>query len=171
MIDDEDRAPVVAHFGDQRRERRGLARRQPREGLVDEHDLGIAGDGLGDLHFAQIGERQRGGAPIQYAGQSDTLGDRARSRFDRRAGKETQQSIGQKPEHDVLDDRLPVQRTRMLEHHADAEPRYAVRRPARDLDAVDANRSGVGPLDPRIDFITVDLPDPFGPIRPRISPA
>ena len=24
---------------------------------------------------------------------------------------------------------------------------------------------------PRIDFITVDLPDPFGPIRPRISPA
>ena len=24
---------------------------------------------------------------------------------------------------------------------------------------------------PRIDFITVDLPDPFGPMSPRISPA
>src|SRR5271166_1555178 len=35
----------------------------------------------------------------------------------------------------------------MLEHHADAEPRYPVRRPARDLDPVDLNRSVVGPLD------------------------
>ena len=35
----------------------------------------------------------------------------------------------------------------MLEHHADAEPGDPVRRPARDLAAVDPNRSGVGPLD------------------------
>ena len=59
----------------------------------------------------------------------------------------------------------------MLEHHADAEPGDPVRRPARDLPAVDPHRSGVGRSTPRIDFITVDLPEPFGPIRPRISPA
>src|SRR5271165_5633849 len=40
-----------------------------------------------------------------------------------------------------------MQRTRMLKHHAYAQPRYSVRRPPRDLDAVDANRSPVGPLD------------------------
>src|SRR6516162_5724543 len=35
----------------------------------------------------------------------------------------------------------------MLKDHADAEPRYPVRRPAPDLDAVDPNRSRVGSLD------------------------
>src|SRR5271154_7474294 len=35
----------------------------------------------------------------------------------------------------------------MLEHHAYAEPRDSVWRPARDLDAVDAHRPAVRPLD------------------------
>ena len=59
----------------------------------------------------------------------------------------------------------------MLEHHADAEPGDPVRRPARDLPPVDLDRSGVGRSMPMIDFITVDLPEPLGPMRPRISPA
>ena len=80
VVDDEDRPPVGAHFGDQRRERRGLARRQAGERLVDQHHLRIAGDRLGDLHFAQVGERQRRGAPVEDACQSDTLGDRPRPR-------------------------------------------------------------------------------------------
>src|SRR5271170_3581584 len=35
----------------------------------------------------------------------------------------------------------------MLEHHAYAEPRDSVWRPARDLDAVDAHRPAIRPLD------------------------
>src|SRR5580698_10208942 len=35
----------------------------------------------------------------------------------------------------------------MLEHHADAELSHPVRRPTRDLPAVDPDRSDIGPLD------------------------
>ena len=147
VIDDEDRPPIVAHFGDQLGEGCGLARGQAGERLVDQHHLRIAGDRLGDLDFAQVGERQRRGAAIQHPGQSDALGDRARARVRGGAGKQIQQSIGQQAKQDVLEHRLPMQRARMLEHHADAQPRDPVRRPARNLPAVDPNRSRVGPLD------------------------
>src|ERR1700733_8330047 len=41
-----------------------------------------------------------------------------------------------------------MQRTRMLEHHADAEPGNPVRRQAGDFGAVDQHRTAIGPLDP-----------------------
>ena len=152
VVDDQDRPAVGAHLGDQRRERRGLARRQAGERLVDQHHLRIAGDRLGDLHFAQVRERQGRRAPVKHAGQSDTLGDRPRPSVGGGAGQHVQQSVGQKAENDVLDDRLPVERPRVLEHHAHAEPGDPVRRPARDLPAVDPHRAGVRPLDPQDRF-------------------
>ena len=147
VIDDQHRSAVVAHFDDQPGERRRFARRQAGEGFVDQHHFGIAGDGFGDLHLAQVGERQGRGPPIERRAQPDALGDRARALLDGGVGKKIQQPVGQEPEDDVLEHRLPMQRTRMLEHHPDAEPRDPVRRPAGDLDAVDAHRPGVGPLD------------------------
>src|SRR5580704_10841354 len=45
-----------------------------------------------------------------------------------------------------------MQRTRMLEHHAGAKPGDPVRRPARDLDAADAHRAGIGPLNAHDEF-------------------
>ena len=65
-----------------------------------------------------------------HLGQTDALGDGSRSRVDGGAGKQIQQLVGQEPKQDVLEHRLPMQRARMLEHHADAEPRDPVRRPA-----------------------------------------
>ena len=59
----------------------------------------------------------------------------------------------------------------MLEDDADAAPRDLVRGPARDIGAVDANEPASGRSMPMMSFITVDLPEPFGPIRPRILPA
>ena len=59
----------------------------------------------------------------------------------------------------------------MLEHHADALARDPVRGQAGDLLALEQTEPAVGRSMPMIDFITVDLPEPFGPIRPRISPA
>src|SRR5208282_4786098 len=100
-----------------------------------------------DLDSAQVRERQRRGAPAEHSGQSDPLGDRARPRAGGRVGKDVDEAVGQQPEDDVLDHRLPIERTRMLEHHADAEPGDPVRRPARDLPPVDPDRSGVRPLD------------------------
>ena len=86
------RSAVVAHFGDQLGEGRGLARGQARERLVDQHHLGIAGDRLGDLDLAQVGERQRRGAPVEHRGQADALGDRARPRVGRGVGEEIEQA-------------------------------------------------------------------------------
>ncbi len=61
-----------------------------------------------------------------------------------------------------------MQRARVLEHDADAGARDAMRRPAGDVDAVDAApRPAFGRSMPMISFITVDLPEPFGPIRPE----
>ena len=55
----------------------------------------------------------------------------------------------------------------MLEHHADAEPRDVVRGPTRDLPPSTRTEPASGRSMPMIDFITVDLPDPFGPIKPE----
>ena len=51
----------------------------------------------------------------------------------------------------------------MLEHHADAEPRDFVRRPARDLDPVDADRAAVRPLDAENRFHHGGLARPVRP--------
>ena len=110
-------------------EGRGLPRGEAGERLVDQHHLRIAGDRLGDLDLAQVGEWQGRGAAIDHVGQTDALGDGPRARLDAR-GKQVQQLVGQEPKQDVLEHRLPMQRARMLEHHADAEPRDPVRRPA-----------------------------------------
>ena len=52
-------------------------RRQAGERLVDQHHFGIARHRFGELHAAQIGERQRPWMPLQNAAQSDLLGDGA----------------------------------------------------------------------------------------------
>ena len=130
------------------RERRSLARGQAREGLVDEHDLRVARDRLGDLDLAQVGEGQASRAAGRARAPRPTRSAIARARASLSgSGKRRQQLVGQEREHDVLEHGLPVQRARMLEDHADAEAGDPVRRPARDLDAFDANRAGVRPLD------------------------
>src|SRR5271170_3319193 len=51
----------------------------------------------------------------------------------------------------------------MLEHHAYAEPGDSVRRPARDLDAIDAHRPAIGPLDAEYRFHHCRLARPVRP--------
>ena len=80
------------------------------------------------------------------------------------------QPVGQQRELDVLEHGLAVQRARMLEHQADAEAGDLVRRQAAISTPSSSIEPAVGRSTPMIVFITVDLPEPFGPMRPRISP-
>ena len=66
---------------------------------------------------------------------------------------------------------LPVQRARVLEHDADAvRARCGASASRRCRRRRAATAPAFGRSMPMISFITVDLPEPFGPIRPRISP-
>ncbi len=58
----------------------------------------------------------------------------------------------------------------MLEHHAKALPRDLVRGKAGDFSPCKTTSPADGRSMPITLFIAVDLPDPFGPIRPNISP-
>ena len=73
-------------------------------------------------------------------------------------------------EHHVLDEREPAERPRDLERAADAEIDDPVRRLAADLATLEADRPAFGARVPESMLKIVLLPEPFGPIRPRISP-
>jgi len=124
--------------------------------------LRIAGRALGDLDFAQSAKGSVRGAPIKHGGQPNPLAI-ARARPSAARGKKISNRSGKSPK-DVLEHRLAdARRARMLEHHADAEPCDPVRWPARDLTGSTRNRARSG-RSTRGSFITVDLPDPFGPM-------
>ena len=76
VVDKKHGTALVAQCADQVGKDLDLARRQAGEGLVDQHHFGIARHRFGELHAAQIGERQRPWMPLQNAAQSDLLGDR-----------------------------------------------------------------------------------------------
>ncbi|MGY4349651.1 hypothetical protein ACVWXM_006144 [Bradyrhizobium sp. GM7.3] len=60
------------------------------------------------------------------------------ARFEQRlVRKQHEQAVRQQRDHDVLQHSLPVQRSRMLEHHAKALARDLVRRQARDVLALE----------------------------------
>ena len=82
VVDDQHRPPVAPHLGDQLGENSRLARGEPGEGLVDQHDLGLARDRLGKLDAPEIRERQRRGQAVENAAQADPLGDFARAPVD-----------------------------------------------------------------------------------------
>ena len=77
VVDKQHGTALVAQRADQIGKDLDLAGRQAGEGLVDQHHFGIARDRFGDLHAAQIGERQRPGMPLQDAAEADLLGDGA----------------------------------------------------------------------------------------------
>ena len=148
VIDQQHGAAVVAKLADQIGEGRRLRRGEAGERLVDQKHLRIARDRLGDLDLAQIGERQGAGTAVEHGAEADARGDGAGARVGFRVGEQPRQLVGQQRELDVFQHGLAVQRARMLEDDAGAHPRDLVRRPAGDLDAVDAHRTGIGPLDP-----------------------
>ena len=148
-------------------------RGQAGEGLVDQHHLGIARHRFGELHAAQIGERQRPWMPLQNAAQSDRSAmARARSAAEALRRK-PQQRVGQQRQLDVLQHSLPLQRPRMLEDDA-RRPARAMRCAGQPAMSTPSSRiaPGIGARRcPMISDMTVDLPEPFGPISPTISPA
>src|SRR5579883_1278144 len=152
VIDQEHGAALGTEGADQLREGADLARGQAGERLVHQHYLGIARDRLGEFEPPEIGEGQGRRAAVEHLAEPDTLGDEAGAAFDRGIGHEPEKAVGQERELDVLEHRLPAQRARMLEDDADALARDAVRRPARDIDAVDPHGAGIRPLDPHDQF-------------------
>ena len=147
VIDQQHGAAVVAQFADEIGEGRGFRRGQAGERLVDQQHLRIARDRLGDFDLAQVGERQRGRAPVEHGAQADARGDGAGALVGLRVGEQPGELVGQQRELDVFQHGLAMQRTRMLKHDAGAHARDPVRRPAGDLDAVDAHRAGIGAFD------------------------
>ena len=147
MIDQKHGAAVVAQLADEVGEGCRLRRGEAGKRLVDQQHLRIARDRLGDLDLAQIGERQGGRAAVEHAAEADARGDGARVLVDMGIGEQPRELVGQQRELDVFQHGLAVQRARMLEHDAGAHARDLVRRPAGDLDAVDAHRAGIGALD------------------------
>ena len=94
VIDQQHRSAVVAQFANEIGKGRGLLRRQASKGLVDQQDLRIARDRLGDLDLAQVGERQRSRAPVEHGAQADAGGDGVRAIVGLRVREEPRELVG-----------------------------------------------------------------------------
>ena len=77
VVDKKHGTALVAQRADQIGKDLDLAGRQAGEGLVDQHHFGIARHRFGELHAAQIGERQRPWMPLQNAAQPNLLSNGA----------------------------------------------------------------------------------------------
>jgi len=75
VVDQEHRAPLIAEAADHSEKVPTSASVSPAKGLVDQHHLGIPGDGLGELKPAQIRKRQRRRAAIHHGAKADAVGD------------------------------------------------------------------------------------------------
>ncbi|MGY4242345.1 hypothetical protein ACVIIZ_003753 [Bradyrhizobium sp. USDA 4523] len=110
VVDQHHRATLVAEAADQCGEGADLGAGETGEGLVDQHDLGVARDRLGQFQPAQVGEWQRRRAAVHHRPEADTLGDPFGALGQRLVGKQHEQAVGQQRYHDVLQHGLPVQR-------------------------------------------------------------
>ena len=148
MIDQKHGAAVVAQLANEVAERSRLGRGEAGERLVDQKHLRIARDRFGDLDFAEVGKRQSGRTAVEHAAQADARRDSARAFIGLRISQQSSELVRKERKLDVLQYRLAMQRPRMLKHDARAHSRDFVRRPAGDIDAVDAHRTRIRALDP-----------------------
>ena len=108
VVHQQHRAALVAEAADQFGEDADFGQRQSGEGLVDQHHLGIPGDGLGEFKPAQIRERQGRRPAIHHGAEADAVGDPFGALGQRLVGKQHEQAVRQQRDHDVLQHGLPV---------------------------------------------------------------
>ena len=144
VIDEQHRLALGPERGDERGEVLDLAGREPREGLVDQHDLRVARDGLGEFEPAKIREGQRRRPAVVDGRKADTGRDFPGAAVDGGVGDQFQERVRQERELDVLADGLAMERARVLEDEAHTVPGDPVGRPAGYVDAVDQDLAGIG---------------------------
>ncbi|MGY4462533.1 hypothetical protein ACVWYI_006493 [Bradyrhizobium sp. LB13.1] len=147
MVDQHHRAAFVAKTADQVGEDVDLAARQASEGFVNQHHLRITRDRFRKLEPAQVGKGQRRRAAIHDGAQTDAVGNPFGALDQRLVREQHEQAVRQQRHHDVLQHRLPVQRPRVLEHHAKALARDLVRGKAGDVLAFEDHFAGGRALD------------------------
>ena len=147
VVDEEDGVAVVAEAADEVGEGGDLGGGEAGEGFVDEDDRRVAGESLGELEAAEVGEGEGGGAAVEDGGEADAAGDDAGAGVDCGVGEEAEEAVGEEGELDVLEDGLAVEGAGVLEDQADAEARDAVGGLAGKLGAAEADAAGGGGLD------------------------
>ncbi len=95
VVDQHHRAAFVAEAADQFGERSDFCQRQSGERLVDQHDLGIAGDRLGEFEPPQVREGQGRRPAVHHRAEADALGDLLGALKERLVGEEHEQAVGQ----------------------------------------------------------------------------
>ncbi len=93
VVDEQHGSALVAQRADEVGERAHLAAGEPGERLVDQHDLGIAGDRFGHLHATQVGERERRRMPVHDRAEADQVGDLSRAFVDAGRRDQPQQRV------------------------------------------------------------------------------
>ncbi len=176
-------AELVAHRADDLAELVDLAVGQPGGRLVEEQQLGVAGQRPGQLDALERAVRQAGGRAVGEIGRvragRGSLGRRARDRFSSCSDTEPQHRsrrsrpcLGVCPDHHVLEHRHRREERQVLEGAGDAErsampcagTTEQVRRRRTEAARPWARRRGSTTLN------IVVLPAPFGPIKPQICP-
>ncbi len=146
-----------------------FGRGQARERFVEQHQPRTGREHAGDLEPLASGRAERTGALRALVAQARSVRRSAARVFARVAAMVMAQK---RADHHVLEHGHVLERRRHLEGAADAgacvrlRPRRGSRRCRRT-----AMRPVVGTVSPARQLKKVDLPAPFGPIRPMISPS
>ena len=168
LLDEQDREPTVADRRERLEDDVDDARRQAERGLVEQQHLGVRDERPRDRELLLLAARERAGLAAE--GLLARPG-RARRRAARSSSMPSRAAPACETQLEVFLDGQVREDPPSLRHECDAAPRDVLgplaRRPTRPLTRTSPR---VGRTAPMIACSVDDLPAPFGPIRPTISP-
>ena len=144
-----------------------MRRREPERRLVEEEHIRLGDERPPDRELLLLAARERAGLPGAELGQhrEEFVGRAA-------AGRPRPFPPRGEPEPQVLLDRELAEDPAAFRHERDAGPRDRLRRAAAQRSPVEPDVAALAAgTTPMIACRVVDLPAPFGPIRPTSSPA
>ena len=135
--------------------------------LVHQHEPRLGRERAGDAEPPLVAVRERRRGRVGVGGEPEHVEQLVRARCAARRGPAPTPSAATST-FSRTDER--PERVAVLERAREPVPAAAVRRPPRHVAALERDRAGVGRSKPLSTFTSVDLPAPFGPIRPTTSP-
>ena len=168
LLDEEDREPAVADRAERREHEIDDRRRQAERGLVEEQDARPRDERARDRELLLLPARERAGVPCRNSSQDREELVRRRSRS---PSTPSRSRLRRQPELQVLLDGQLAEEAAALRNERDPAPGD---RPPGCARAATARRDRTSPpargTRPMIACSVVDLPAPFGPMSPTISP-